>query len=70
MPAHLCFPAWPAGLGALAAAHPDVLIQSHISESHDAVAFVEALHPEVGGRDLRLFDAAGLANERVRVRPL
>lgn len=56
---------WSAGLGALAARYPDALVQSHISESHDAVAFVEALHPEVGGRDAQLFHNAGLLNDRV-----
>lgn len=55
------------GLGDLAKRHPDVLIQSHISESNDAVAFSLQLHPEVDGRDIRLFDEAGLLTRRVRV---
>jgi hypothetical protein len=55
-----------AGLGALAAAHPGILIHSHISESHDAVAATAELHPEAGGRDAQLFDAAGLLTDRVR----
>ena len=41
-------------------------MQSHISESHDAVAFSAALHPEVDGRDIKLFDAAGLLTPTVR----
>ena len=54
------------GLGKLAARHPDVLVQSHISESHDAVAFSAALHPQVDGRDAQLFEAAGLLTSPVR----
>ena len=56
----------PSGLGDLARQYPDALIQSHISESHDAVAFSRVLHPEVDGRDIRLFDEAGLLIDRVR----
>ncbi len=55
------------GLGKLAARHPDVVVQSHISESHDAVAFSRALHPEVDGRDIQLFDTAGLLTSPVRL---
>ena len=55
------------GLGKLAARHPEVVVQSHISESHDAVAFSAALHPEVDGRDIRLFEAAGLLTSLVRL---
>ncbi len=54
------------GLGKLAARHPDVVVQSHISESHDAVAFSAALHPEVDGRDIQLFQSAGLLTSPVR----
>ena len=56
-----------AGLGEVAARHPDVVVQSHISESHDAVAFSAALHPEVDGRDAQLFEAAGLLRSPVRL---
>ena len=42
-------------------------MQSHISESHDAVAFSAALHPEVEGRDIQLFDTAGLLTSPVRL---
>ncbi len=44
-----------------------MVVQSHISESHDAVAFSTALHPEVDGRDIQLFDAVGLLTPTVRV---
>ena len=50
----------------MAAKHADIVVQSHISESHDAVAFSAALHPEVDGRDAQLFDAAGLLRSPVR----
>ena len=53
------------GLGNIANEFPEALIQSHISESHDAVAFSLALHPEVNGRDVRLFDEAGLLTNQV-----
>lgn len=55
------------GLGELAKQHPEALIQSHISESHDAVAFSLVMHPEADGRDARLFDEAGLLTSKVRL---
>lgn len=56
----------PSGLGDLAREYPRALIQSHISESHDAVDFSLALHPEADGRDIQLFDEAGLLTNQVR----
>lgn len=55
----------PSGLGDLVKEYPKALIQSHISESHDAVAFSQALHPEADGRDIRLFKEAGLLTNQV-----
>jgi len=48
------------GLGRIAAKHRarGCWVQSHLAESHDEMAFVEALHP--GRRDAEIFDAAGL----------
>jgi len=48
------------GLGALAAQYSEqgCWVQSHIAESPDEMAFVEALHP--GRRDTAIFDRAGL----------
>jgi len=48
-----------AALGALWAAHPDCLMQTHLSEQHDEIAWVKALYPEA--RDyLDTYEAAGL----------
>lgn len=51
------------GLGKLAQEHK-VVIQSHISESLDEVAFCKALHPEADGRDTPIFEEAGLLSDR------
>ena len=52
------------GLGEIAKRHGDkVLVQSHIAESDDMVAFVEALHPEQP-RDAEIFDREGLLTSR------
>ncbi|CAL8471103.1 g10645 [Coccomyxa elongata] len=58
-----CSPELLARLGALAQQH-NCHVQSHISESLDNDAFVAQLHPEVGGRDARLYDRAGLLTKR------
>jgi len=52
------------GLGALAAKYRErgCWVQSHIAESHDEIAFVEALFP--GERDAEIFDRAGLLTDR------
>ncbi|MDP3962199.1 MAG: guanine deaminase [Pseudorhodobacter sp.] len=48
-----------AALGALWAQHPDCLMQTHLSEQHDEIAWVKALYPEA--RDyLDTYEAAGL----------
>ncbi|KAK9853899.1 hypothetical protein WJX84_011060 [Apatococcus fuscideae] len=58
-----CTPELLAGLGQLAAKY-DSAVQSHISESFDEVEFSQALHPEVDGRDIELFERAGLLRNR------
>ncbi|CAL5228621.1 g11785 [Coccomyxa viridis] len=58
-----CSPSLLQGLGRLAQEH-DCHVQSHISESLDNDAFVHALHPEVNGRDARLYEQAGLLTQR------
>ena len=52
------------GLGALAAKHRErgCWVQSHMAESLDEEAFVEALHP--GRRDAEIFADAGLLTDR------
>ena len=60
-----CTPELLGGLGALAGER-GLRVQSHISESYDQVAAVEALHPG-GGGDAALFDAAGLLCDKVCV---
>ena len=52
------------GLGALAEKHQvrGCWVQSHMAESPDEEAFVEALHP--GKRDAEIFDAADLEISR------
>ena len=48
-----------AALGALWAQHPDCLMQTHLSEQHDEIAWVKELFPEA--RDyLDTYEAAGL----------
>ena len=50
-------------LGVLWAEHPDCLMQTHISEQHDEIAWVRELCPEA--RDyLDTYEAAGLLGER------
>mmetsp|Transcript_18923 Transcript_18923/g.47791 ORF Transcript_18923/g.47791 Transcript_18923/m.47791 type:complete len:464 (-) Transcript_18923:117-1508(-) len=56
-----CSPSLLSGLGELAAKY-DVHVQSHISESKDQVAFVEALHP--GERDTQIFASSGLLTHK------
>lgn len=58
-PAHCSSPALLTGLGDLAREFRPrgCWVQSHLAESHDEMAFVEALHP--GKRDAEIFDAAG-----------
>ena len=41
-----CSPAQLAGAGELAAAYPDVWIQSHVAENFDEIAWVKRLYPE------------------------
>jgi len=55
-----CSAALLSGLGALYRKHCErgCWVQSHIAESHDEMAFVEALHP--ARRDADIFDEAGL----------
>lgn len=54
------------GLSDLSRRYGNLPIQSHISESHDEVAFVRSLHPEPehGGSDTTIFDACGLLTPR------
>ncbi|MRX49434.1 guanine deaminase [Paracoccus sp. S-4012] len=50
--------------GALAAAHPEVLVQTHISENHAEIALTAELFPEA--RDyLDVYDRAGLLSDRL-----
>eukprot|EP00929_Paragymnodinium_shiwhaense_P089841 TRINITY_DN50029_c0_g1_i1.p1 TRINITY_DN50029_c0_g1~~TRINITY_DN50029_c0_g1_i1.p1 ORF type:complete len:799 (+),score=172.00 TRINITY_DN50029_c0_g1_i1:62-2398(+) len=53
-----CSPELLSGLGRLAMKHPSVVIQSHMSESLDEVAFSKELHP--GTTDAQIFDSHGL----------
>jgi guanine deaminase len=51
-----------AALGALWAEHPDCLMQTHLSEQTDEIAWVQALHPQ--SRDyLDTYEAQGLLRE-------
>ncbi|CAF1183883.1 unnamed protein product [Adineta ricciae] len=53
-----------AQLGQLANKY-DVHIQSHIAETADQVAFVHALHPDIGnGRDVAIFNQTGLLTNK------
>ena len=57
-----CTPELLRGLGALARKY-DCHVQSHISESHDEMAFVSALHPSEGS-DADIFDRHGLLTSK------
>jgi len=48
------------GLGELAAQHPKVVIQSHVSESLDEVEFTKFAESDDNARDVAIFDRYGL----------
>ena len=52
-----------AALGSLWAEHPDCLMQTHLSEQTDEIAWVRALHPEAQDY-LDTYEAHGLVGER------
>ncbi|RUP50184.1 hypothetical protein BC936DRAFT_140037 [Jimgerdemannia flammicorona] len=55
------------GLADLSRRYGNLPIQSHISESHDEIAFVRSLHPELehgNGCDTTIFDSCGLLTPR------
>ncbi|OTA99901.1 hypothetical protein M426DRAFT_76079 [Hypoxylon sp. CI-4A] len=53
-----------AGLGALAAANPDLPIQTHFNEAEQEMAFTRELFPEFSGSEADLYAHYGLLNDR------
>ncbi|KAI1100159.1 guanine deaminase [Jackrogersella minutella] len=52
------------GLGRLAAANPDLPIQTHFNEAAQEMAFTKQLFPQFGGSEADLYEHYGLLNER------
>ncbi|KAI1468566.1 guanine deaminase [Daldinia caldariorum] len=59
-----CSPELLRGLGALAAANPDLPIQTHFNEAGQEMAFTRELFPEFAGSEADLYAHYGLLNER------
>jgi guanine deaminase len=51
------------GAGALASKHPDVWVQSHVSENRDEIAWVQALYPKARSY-LQVYEDFGLLRKR------
>ncbi|KAI6086971.1 guanine deaminase [Hypoxylon rubiginosum] len=59
-----CDPALLEGLGKIAAANPDLPIQTHFNEAEQEMAFTRELFPQFGGSEADLYRHYGLLNER------
>ncbi|KAI1774161.1 guanine deaminase [Hypoxylon cercidicola] len=59
-----CDPALLEGLGALAAANPDLPVQTHFNEAEQEMAFTRELFPQFGGSEADLYRHYGLLNKR------
>ena len=58
-----CSDAQLAGAGELAAAYPEVWVQSHVAENHDEIAWVRELHPQARSY-LAVYEEFGLLRPR------
>jgi guanine deaminase len=58
-----CTPELLKGLKQIADENPGILIQSHLSESQDEMAFTQSLFPDQG-TDAQIFDAVGLLSKK------
>ncbi|KAI1390832.1 guanine deaminase [Hypoxylon trugodes] len=59
-----CEPALLEGLGALAAANPDLPIQTHFNEAEQEMVFTKELFPQFKGSEADLYEHYGLLNDR------
>ncbi|KAI1446949.1 guanine deaminase [Annulohypoxylon stygium] len=59
-----CDPELLDGLGKIAAANPDLPIQTHFNEAEQEMNFTQELFPQFKGREADLYEHYGLLNER------
>ncbi|KAI1397826.1 guanine deaminase [Hypoxylon fuscum] len=59
-----CDPELLAGLGEIAAANPDLPIQTHFNEAKQEMTFTKELFPQFGGSEADLYEHYGLLNKR------